>query len=295
VAPVRILRGAFADAVPRRDLLVSPNHAIYVDRRLICADQLINGTTIRQETNGRSIEYFHVELDAHAIIQAEGLPTESYLDTGNRGFFSNSGVPLLLHPDLTVETNHSTRDAGSCAPFAWDAASVRPVWQRLADRANALGRPVVEPCTTTDPALKLVADGRRIPPISGQSDPIAFILPRRTAEIRLISRAGSPTDARPWLGDRRRLGVPVARIVMRHGRDVYEMPLDSPDLSEGWWAIERDGIAMRRWTNGDAVLPLPALSGPLILEIHLGGEMIYVVNSSIDVETGVEKAWAGRG
>ena len=31
---------------------------------------------------------------------AEGLPAESYLDTGNRGFFANSDLPGLLFPDL---------------------------------------------------------------------------------------------------------------------------------------------------------------------------------------------------
>ena len=49
VAPVRIQRGAFAEAMPHADLLVSPDHAIFVDGRLICARQLINGTTICQE------------------------------------------------------------------------------------------------------------------------------------------------------------------------------------------------------------------------------------------------------
>ena len=32
-----------------------------------------------------------MELDQHAILLAEGLPAESYIDTGNRGFFANSG------------------------------------------------------------------------------------------------------------------------------------------------------------------------------------------------------------
>lgn len=55
------------------------------------------------------------------------------------------------------------------------------------------------------------------------------------------------------------------------------MPLDRPDLSDGWWAVERDGVAMRRWTSGAAVLPLPAFDGPATLEVCLSGEMTYVV------------------
>ena len=116
VAPIRIERDAFADGMPHRDLLVSPDHAIFVDGKLICARQLVNGTTIRQERDWTAVDYYHVELDQHAILLAEGLPAESYLDTGNSGFFANSGAPLVLHPDLTDETDYPTREAGSCAP-----------------------------------------------------------------------------------------------------------------------------------------------------------------------------------
>ena len=37
VAPIRIEHDAFADGMPHRDLLVSPDHAIFVDGMLICA------------------------------------------------------------------------------------------------------------------------------------------------------------------------------------------------------------------------------------------------------------------
>src|SRR5215472_4558249 len=151
VAPVRIRRGAFADGIPHRDLIVSPDHAIFVDGKLICARQLVNGSTIRQETDWTAVDYYHVELDQHAILLAEGLPAESYLNTGNRGFFANGGAPLMLHPDLTDETGYPTREAASCAPFVWDEASVRPVWQQLADRAA-----VALPETTHDAELRLV-------------------------------------------------------------------------------------------------------------------------------------------
>ena len=107
VAPICIRRGAFADNMPHSDLLLSPDHAVFVDGKLITARQLVNGATIRQEKGWTSVEYFHVELDAHAILLAEGLPAESYLDTGNRGFFANSGEPMVLHPDLTDETGLS--------------------------------------------------------------------------------------------------------------------------------------------------------------------------------------------
>ena len=85
MAPIRIERDAFADGMPHRDLLVSPDHAIFVDGKLICARQLVNGTTIRQERDWTAVDYYHVELDQHAILLAEGLPAESYSTPATAG------------------------------------------------------------------------------------------------------------------------------------------------------------------------------------------------------------------
>ena len=281
VAPIRIQRGAFADNMPHTDLLVSPDHAIFVDGKLICARQLINGTTIRQEKGWTSVEYFHVELDAHAILLAEGLPAESYLNTGNRGFFANSDEPLVLHPDLTDETDYPTREAGSCAPFVWDEASVRPVWQRLAERAAALGQPVPQPETTTDPGLRLVAKGRTVQPLYGENGLYIFALPKGATEVRLVSRAGAPTDTRPWLEDRRRLGVYVERIVLRGASEMREVPLDHPEPVAGLVgggagrhgaapvdrrrcgaAAARDGWRRRCWRSAPATRAYPTWPTP---------------------------------
>jgi hypothetical protein len=156
VAPIRIVPDAFADGMPHRDLMISPDHAIFVDGKLICARQLVNGSTIRHERNWTAVDYYHVELARHAILLAEDLPVESYLDTGNRSFFANSGGPLVLHPILTDATDNRRRETGSCVPFVWDEAHVRPVWQRLADRAVFIGPPVPQWTTTTEANLCLL-------------------------------------------------------------------------------------------------------------------------------------------
>jgi hypothetical protein len=253
-----------------------------IDGKLICARQLINRTTIRQETGRASVDYYHVELDQHAILLAGGLPAESYLDTGNRGFFGNSDALLVLHPDLTGETDCPTRRTGSCAPFLSDEASVRPVWQRLADRAAAIGLPAPQRATTTDHDLRLRAkdhEGANSKPVYADSSLVIFVLPRSAKEARLISRAQPPTEARPWLDDRRRLGVRVKRIVLRGADELREIPMDHPGLTKGWWDIERDGLMMSRWTDGDAGVPLPAMEGPVMLELHMAGQMVYAVEA----------------
>jgi hypothetical protein len=151
----------------------------------------------------------------------------------------------------------------------------------MAVGAGCRGRPAGVSARDHDGCrLRLLADRRTVRPVFSDSARTIFVLPRGTSEIRLLSRAQSPTEARPWLEDRRRLGVRVKRIVLRGADELREIPVDHPDLSRGWWAVERDGQIMSRWTDGEAVLPLPAMRGHVMLEIHLAGSMTYAVDAA---------------
>ena len=88
--PVRVAAGALGGGLPQRDLLVSPGHALLVDGILANAGALVNGTTIRQESDvPTTFTYYHVELDAHALLLAEGAPAESFVDNVEPGRFDN--------------------------------------------------------------------------------------------------------------------------------------------------------------------------------------------------------------
>jgi len=274
VCPIRIRAHAFAPNAPQRDLLVSPDHAIFAGGLLIPARLLRNGATIRRDDALRTVRYFHVELDQHAILLAEGLPAETYLDTGNRNVFENSGTPMLLHPDLSGGAEQAQREAASCAPFAADPARVRPVWQQLAARAEGLGCKLPEPVTTTDPALRLLADERTCRPVAMTADRAVFVLPPASRSVRLLSRATAPCDIRPWVEDRRRLGVAVGHIVASGPAGRSELPADHPALIDGWWAAERDGAKLWRWSNGNAALPVPPHT--TLIELHLSGANTYL-------------------
>ena len=86
--PVRVRAGAFGERLPARDLLLSPDHAVLVDHVLVPIRHLLNGCTVVQEPVAEVV-YYHLELTAHDVILAEGLPCESYLDTGDRAAFSD--------------------------------------------------------------------------------------------------------------------------------------------------------------------------------------------------------------
>ena len=89
VAPVRVRAGAFAPSVPVRDLLLSPDHAVFAEGVLVPVRHLVNGTSVVAERLA-SIAYFHIELESHDVLLAEALPCESYLERGNRNVFANA-------------------------------------------------------------------------------------------------------------------------------------------------------------------------------------------------------------
>jgi Hint domain len=79
VLPVRIARSALGPDVPHADLYVTQAHEVLIDGVLVPAATLINGTTIAlDEARDRDeLEYFHIKLERHDVIDAEGAPCET--------------------------------------------------------------------------------------------------------------------------------------------------------------------------------------------------------------------------
>ncbi len=59
--------------------MLSPHHALYLDGMLIEAKDLINGVSIVQADRVEKVEYFHIELETHDVIIAEGALAESFI------------------------------------------------------------------------------------------------------------------------------------------------------------------------------------------------------------------------
>jgi Hint domain len=81
VLPVRVARSALGPNVPRADLYITRAHALLIDGVLVPVCNLINGTTITMYDPSMLDElgYFHIKLQRHDVIYAEGAPCETLL------------------------------------------------------------------------------------------------------------------------------------------------------------------------------------------------------------------------
>ncbi len=251
VQPIRIRADAFGPGRPYRDLRLSPDHAVFAHGQLVPIRHLVNGATITQEHAGE-ITYYHVELAAadgtaaHDILLAEGLPVESFLDTGNRAAFANGGPTTHLHPDFALRA----WEANACAPLLRDGAALADLRTELQAEATALGWDI-----TPDPDLRLLVDGRPVWPLF-EDGRYVIRLPANARAARLRSHRTIPAWLRADTDDRRLLGVAITRLVL----DGTAIALDDPRLAAGWHAPEGD----LRWTDGDAALPI---AGGRVLEL----------------------------
>ncbi|MBV9756972.1 MAG: Hint domain-containing protein [Alphaproteobacteria bacterium] len=158
-------------------LLLSPDHALFCDDALIPVQQLINGATILQE-KAAGVHYFHVELGRHAVVLAEGLPAESYLNTGNRGQFENGGGAISLFADFAPAEGKN-----GCAPRLTRGTIVANVRGRVWRRAVALGT------QERTAEISVEAAGRRLRAAAVRGRPHQFLLPAAAEEARIIAPA----------------------------------------------------------------------------------------------------------
>lgn len=246
--PVRIAAGAFAENRPERDLYVSPAHALCVDflgEVLIYADELVNGATIvRVPTD--FVDYWHVELESHDILIANGMPAESYSATGERSAFSESfgeaRVERLAASDF-------------CRPFASNVV-VAAVRMQLEQRAEQLGY-----AHDFDADLRLVADGVEYRPLLA-GDSAVFLFPKAAQDIRLRCTSFAPADIR-FDRDARPLGLSILGLSVSDGRSASQIALDDARLAPCFHPVEASDAVGPRWTIGEEMALPSSLFDPL--------------------------------
>jgi len=218
VWPIRVAANAFGEDRPRRDLWLSPGQNVASEGALMPISALINGVSIAQIQQA-TIEYWHVELDAHDVIFAEGLPAESYLDCGNRAAFANGGAFVEAHADF--------------APNRWADACLRLVKEGpavAATKARLLARLVEEGHRLTRKAdPNITVDGPNVEPIRLSETRLAFVLPAGGREIALRSNVFIPAHTVAESSDYRSLGLCIGGLQI----DGSPVSLDS-DATWGW-------------------------------------------------------------
>jgi collagen type I alpha len=268
VWPVRVAAHAFGPDMPVRDLLLSPDHAVYSGGVLIPVRYLINGATIRQEPVAE-VTYYHVELSRHDVLLAEGLPCESYLDTGNRAAFENGGTVVSAHPDFA----RAIWRVRACAPLVCEGPRLAATKATLAARLPMLGFDL-----TDDAALVLRADGIALEP-QCYGEWWCVALPDGASRLSLRSRVTCAAHIDAWSNDTRQHGVALTEVLL----DGEAVALDDPRLDAGWSAPEQ-GL---RWSDGAAEIDV---RGVRVVELHIGTWARYMVQRPLfdDVVPGAE-------
>jgi hypothetical protein len=135
ILPICIKAGALGENVPRRDLWISPHHAMYLEDVLIEAKDLVNGVSIIRAEQPEKVEYYHVELDSHDVILAEGALSESFVDDDSRGLFQNAHEYYSLFPRTR------SGPVRYCAPRLTEGFEIETARQRIALRAGLRAEP----------------------------------------------------------------------------------------------------------------------------------------------------------
>jgi len=124
VLPVRVVRSALGIDVPCADLYVTKEHALLIEGVLVTAGSLINGTTITVYDPRQldQLEFFHIKLERHNAIYAEGTPCETLM---------NVEESAINFPEYLRNYGRPTTQEARCAPLLSCTGGRREIRTRI--------------------------------------------------------------------------------------------------------------------------------------------------------------------
>ncbi|CAK7193077.1 hypothetical protein COMNV_01290 [Commensalibacter sp. Nvir] len=277
--PICILKDAIADNLPSKNMWITAEHCLFFNGKFVPARMLVNNTSIFYDYSITAYTYYHIKTQNHSVIKADGMLTESYLDTGNRVGFDqkNTAVPVSIH------NRHLTWEHDAAAPLDTTKEFVEPIFFSILARTQNLleNKKTYTPYEITqENDFHLITDtGTVLYPTSVKNQLYAFALPAHTTSVRLVSRASRPFDTiGPFVDDRRCLGLLIGKILLQQPNKTVEISnhLENKNLP-GWHAIEGN---THRWTDGNALLSLDSFTitnTPLLL-IQVNSRHSYIAS-----------------
>ncbi|OYV35943.1 MAG: hypothetical protein B7Z81_08025 [Acidocella sp. 20-61-6] len=239
--PVRFAPGSLGEGVPARPVYLSPLHAVFLQGVLVPACHLVNGATITEESQA-AVTYYHVELERHDVLLADGMPAESYLDTGNRG-------------ELYHELGKRGTCRKPCAALVSGGPKLSEIRRTLHGIALQAGFSL-----TYHAGLRGVVGRKTVMPVqawkAGRRTAV-FPIPDPAAVLGLVTQSAAPADTDPESEDRRQLGICLARVPkqVELGGGWYEKALDDA----GIWMAGVGELRLRSHLRQDLTLSLAAV------------------------------------
>ncbi|MCO6160951.1 Hint domain-containing protein [Asaia lannensis] len=237
-----VRRNALGENLPFCDLHITQEHCLFFDGCFVPARMLVNGHSIACDIQSDNYDVYHVELETHSIIRANGILTESFLDTGHVAFEGRESRDLEW-------------GAHSAAPLRTDRAFVEPIFRMIVDRVPGVS--VNSDCCThdSDDSIAMLLNGKtRVCPTRRKGRTLVFSFNEPIRSLSIMTAAASPSSKiGPFVDDRRLLGALVGKMYLYtpDGMTAYETHLVRPAMT-GWHHLESTEF---RWTGGKAELP----------------------------------------
>ena len=282
VIPVRVAAGAFGEGQPVVDLLLAPEQPVHVldaslpHGALVPVGALVNGESIRREPQQAALTWVRLDLETPGVVIASGLlvaaridpaapPPSALLPAGpataalRQRLARPAPAPMAETPIAEAPMAEApTAPAPAAEPPAQPAPEAAAPTEPEPEPAP---EPIAEPAPAPaigapQPTLRIVVKGEALPLLDGSSETTwDVMLPAGTTIVRLISPRGLPANTAEADKPRtRRFGVAIRSLLL----DDAPIPLDSAAIGDGFHNIESAGTESWRWTNGEAVLHLPA-------------------------------------
>jgi hypothetical protein len=230
--PVTFAPHALGVGVPRRAVTLSPLHAVFIGGVLVPACHLVNGATIVAPKHA-AVTYYHVEMDRHEVLLADGMAVESYLDNGNRG-------------QLYSEIGQRGHAAEPFVEIVTSGPALVAIRRRLHGIALQAGFRL-----TYEPGVRGVAAAASVLPRRVKRQ-LRFAFPA-AGGLGLVARTAAPAETDPDSEDRRQLAVCIGGFP------------DDVRLGDGWYDKARGDAGI--WMGAGAELGFAGARTDLTLEV----------------------------